>query len=472
MIHPRFNLGIDDQRVLIGALRIVDILIVSGTGLCAYTWRHSASGIPDHYLVAIAIGALLSANYLQIGKLYRFEGLHRFAVQFGALTASWIAVIVTLLLIAYFGKVSSGFSRMWAGYWFISAYLLLLTTRGAFSVLLHRWRLQGRLTHNVVVIGAGEFGARLIRHLNQQRSNGIRVLGLFDDQISRTPQSVGDYPVSGSIDELLLFVRKHRVDQIVIAIAWSAEDRLETLMQRLESVTADVTLCPGAAAFELPNMGYEDIGGIPMLTMQKPPLTGWSRVAKGIEDRVLAFALLMALWPLLIVIGVAIKLTSRGPILFTQRRYGFNNNEITVLKFRTMRWDSTDDSERTIQTQRNDPRVTPVGALLRRSSLDELPQLINVLLGDMSLVGPRPHSVAHNEQYAKTIDKYLVRHKVKPGITGWAQVNGLRGETHIPELMRRRVQFDLNYIENWSLLFDLKILALTIFAGFVHENAY
>ena len=472
MIHPRFNLGIDDQRVLVGALRIVDVVIVAGTGLCAYGLRHSTYSVPDHYLVAIAIGALLSANYLQIGKLYRFEGLHRFAAQFGALTASWVAVIVTLLLIAYFGKVSSGFSRIWAGYWFVSAYLMLMITRGAFSILLHRWRLQGKLTHNVVVVGAGEFGARLIRHLNQQRSGGIRVLGLFDDRETRTPTSVGGFPVLGSIDDLLLFVRTHRVDQVVIAISWSAETRLEALLQSLETVAADVTLCPGAAAFELPNMGYGDVGGIPMLTMQKPPLTGWSRVAKGIEDRVFAFTLLMALWPLLILIGMVIKLTSPGPVLFTQRRYGFNNNEITILKFRSMRWDPTDDEAQSNQTKRNDPRITPIGALLRRSSLDELPQLINVLLGDMSLVGPRPHTVAHNEQYAKTIDKYLVRHRVKPGITGWAQVNGLRGETHLPELMRRRVQFDLDYIENWSLLFDLKILALTLLTGFVHENAY
>jgi putative colanic acid biosynthesis UDP-glucose lipid carrier transferase len=472
MIHPRFSLGIDDQRVLIGILRIVDVLIVAGTGIFAFWWRHGTHNLPDQYLVAIAIGALLGANYLQIGKLYRFEGLHRFAVQFGALTASWIAVIVTLLLIAYFGKVSAGFSRIWAVSWFFSAYLLLMTTRGIFSILLHRWQLQGKLTHNIVVVGAGDFGARLIQHLKRQRGGGIRVLGLFDDRKTRSSVAVGDIPVLGSIDDLLLFVRTHRVDQVVIAISWSAGNRLETLLQSLETVAADITLCPDAAAFELPNMGYADVGGIPVLTMQKPPLTGWSRVAKEIEDRVLSFALLMALWPLLIGIGIAIKLTSRGPILFTQKRYGFNNNEITILKFRTMRWGNTGVADAADHTKRNDPRITPIGALLRRSSLDELPQLINVLMGDMSLVGPRPHSVAHNEQYAQSIDKYLVRHKVKPGITGWAQVNGLRGEIHVPELMRRRVQFDLYYIENWSLLFDLKILALTVFTGFVHENAY
>lgn len=472
MIFPRFSLGMDDQRVIIGALRIVDILIVVGAGLGAYVMRHGAQNIADHYLVAIAIASLLTANYLQLGKLYRFEGLQRFALQFGALTASWVAVIVTLLLMAYFGKVSEEFSRIWAIYWFSIAYISLVVVRSVFALLLHRWRLQGRLTYNVAVVGAGNVGARLVRHLDRQKGSGIRILGLFDDRMTRIPNTIGDHPVIGTVDDLLLFVRKHRVDQIVIALSWSAESRLADILQRLQTVAADVTLCPGAAAFELPNMGYGDVGGVPMLTVLKPPLTGWNRIVKGIEDRVLAVTLLMALWPMLIAIGTAIKLTSPGPVLFSQRRYGFNNNEISVLKFRSMRWDPDYDAEQSNQTQRNDPRITSIGAFLRQTSLDELPQLINVLLGDMSLVGPRPHAVAHNEEYAQIIDKYLVRHKVKPGITGWAQVNGLRGETHTPELMRRRVQYDLDYIEHWSLLFDLKILALTVFTGLVHENAY
>lgn len=472
MKFPRFSLGMEDQRVIIGALRVVDVLTVVGTGLGAYVMRHGAQNIPDHYLVAIAIASLLTANYLQLGKLYRFEGLQNFALQFGALTASWAAVIVTLLLLAYFGKVSEEFSRIWATYWFSAAYVSLVIVRSVFSLLLHRWRLQGRLTYNVAVVGAGTVGARLVRHLDRHKGSGIRILGLFDDRRTRIPDTIGDHRVIGTVDDLLLFVRKHRVDQIVIAISWSAENRLSEMLQRLQTVAVDVTLCPGAAAFELPNMGYGDVGGVPMLTVLKPPLTGWNRIAKGIADRVLAFTILMALWPMLIAIGAAIKLTSPGPVFFSQRRYGFNNNEISVLKFRSMRWDPNDDEEQSNQTKRNDPRITRIGAFLRQTSLDELPQLINVLVGDMSLVGPRPHAVAHNEEYAQTIDKYLVRHKVKPGITGWAQVNGLRGETHSPDLMRRRVQYDLDYIENWSLLFDLKILALTIFTGFVHENAY
>jgi exopolysaccharide biosynthesis polyprenyl glycosylphosphotransferase len=373
----------DDQRVIIGALRVVDVLIVVGTGLGAYVLRHGTINVADHYLVAIAISGLLTANYFQLGKLYRFEGLHRFAPQFGALTASWVAVIVTLLLMAYFGKVSDEFSRIWATYWFGAAYVSLVVTRSVFSLLLHRWRLQGRLTYNVVVVGAGDVGTRLVEHLDRQKSSGIRIIGLFDDRKTRIPHTIGEHRVMGTVDDLLLFVRKHRIDQIVIAISWSAENRLTEMLQRLQTVAIDVTLCPGAAAFELPNMGYGDVGGVPMLTVLKPPLTGWNRVTKGIEDRVLAFTILMALWPMLIAIGIAIKLTSPGPIFFSQSRYGFNNNEISVLKFRSMHWDPDDDGVGSNQTKRNDPRITPIGSFLRQTSLDELPQLINVLLGDM-----------------------------------------------------------------------------------------
>jgi Undecaprenyl-phosphate glucose phosphotransferase len=221
----------------------------------------------------------------------------------------------------------------------------------------------------------------------------------------------------------------------------------------------------------LPVRRFLPLAGVPMLAVLERPLSGWNFVLKALEDRVLAAILIVLFAPILLLIAVAIKLDSRGPVFFRQKRYGFNNNPITVYKFRSMHVGAaSDDSVQ--QARRNDPRVTRVGAILRRTSLDELPQLFNVFSGEMSLVGPRPHAVVHNEQYAKIIDDYLSRHRVKPGITGWAQVNGLRGETDTPEKMARRVQFDLYYIDNWSLLFDVKILMLTPFLGFVNKNAY
>ena len=230
-------------------------------------------------------------------------------------------------------------------------------------------------------------------------------------------------------------------------------------------------LCPEEISLELPHLGYGEVAGIPMLKLSERPLSGWSVFAKGLEDRILGVCLLIAFSPLLIAIALAIKLNSRGPVLFRQKRYGFNNNEFWVLKFRTMRAAPASDKN-VEQAKRGDPRITTVGRILRRTSLDELPQLVNVVRGEMSLVGPRPHAVAHNEEYATVINEYLSRHRVKPGITGWAQINGFRGETQTLDLMRQRVQHDLYYIENWSVLFDLRILVMTLFVGFVHRNAY
>jgi putative colanic acid biosynthesis UDP-glucose lipid carrier transferase len=471
MLPARPILDLDDQQVVVGALRFADILMVAATGFASYWFRHGTYRVPEEYLVAIAIGALLTANYMQIAKLYRFAELHRFALQFGTLTASWSAVILTILLIGYFGKVSENFSRVWAVSWFVSAYIALAALRGLVSLLLDRWARQGRLTYNVVIVGAGTFGERLVRYLERQRNAGVRVLGLFDDRRTRVPTSIDGHVVIGGVDELLAFARRERIDEIAVALPWTAEARLVEILKKLRTLPVDVKLCPGDVAFDLPNLGYGEVAGVPMLTLLKPPLTGWKLIVKAIEDRMMSAFLVFLFAPLMLLIALGIRMTSVGPILFRQKRYGFNNNEITVLKFRTMRWDPV-ASAVVPQAQRNDSRVTWFGRLLRHSSLDELPQLFNVLRGDMSLVGPRPHAVAHNEQYAAMIDEYLSRHRVKPGITGWAQVNGLRGEIRTPELMRRRVQYDLDYIENWSLLLDLKILAMTPFVGFVHENAY
>ena len=473
MFIRKFSLGIDDQRAMTRLLRIADILIVVATGTGAYWARHGAWSLPDEYIVAIGIGALLAANYIHIARLYEFSELQRFALQFGSLTASWLAVIVTMLLIAYFGKVTQSYSRVWGVTWFATAYLLLVLARGAFLLLLDRWRESGDLTYNVVVVGAGEPGQKLLQHLKRHQRSAVRVVGLFDDRKTRIPETVEGYPLDGTVDDLLLFVRENRIDQIAIAIPWSAQERINTILQKLSTVAVDVKLCPDEAAFEIPNMGYDTVAGIPMLTVLKPPLTGWSRILKGFEDRILGALILLVIWPVLLVIALGIRMTGPGPILFRQLRYGFNNNEFTVFKFRTMRTEaSAESSDQVIQASRDDPRVTSFGRFLRRTSLDELPQLFNVMRGEMSLVGPRPHAVAHNVEYAEIVDRYLVRHKVKPGITGWAQVNGFRGETSTPSMMRQRVQYDLQYIENWSLLFDLKILTLTLFTGFVHENAY
>jgi putative colanic acid biosynthesis UDP-glucose lipid carrier transferase len=270
---------------------------------------------------------------------------------------------------------------------------------------------------------------------------------------------------------LVALARTTKVDSVIVALPWKPADRLRQALSRLQTVAVDVRLCPEAFELDLPPRGYTALAGESLLNVYQRPLPGWSLLIKELEDKILGSILTVLALPVMAIIALAIRLDSPGPVLFRQKRFGFNNDEITIYKFRTMYVGGAADPKVT-QARRGDPRVTRVGRLLRRASLDELPQLFNVLRGDMSLVGPRPHAVAHNEHYAKIIDGYLARHRVKPGITGWAQINGLRGATETPELMRQRVAHDLHYIDNWSLYFDLRILAHTVLFSLVDRNAY
>jgi putative colanic acid biosynthesis UDP-glucose lipid carrier transferase len=461
----------DLQTLVLGALRVADAAVIAGAAFAAYWARHDSWLIPDLYLIAILAAAGLAANYLQIARVYVFENLSRLASQFGKIAMAWSAVMASLLALAYFTQTSVAFSRAFAIGWYALGFGGLILVRLLLLVLIDRWRRQGRLAMNVAVIGAGEMGRAFLKHLADVATHECRIVGVYDDRKDRLPETIEGQRVAGTVDDLIAYCRTNPVDEIVVALPWQASADLQELIKKLKIVPVDVKLCPDYIGTYLPARGFHAIAGIPMLSVLERPLSGWSLVLKALEDRILAAILLVLLAPLLLAIAAAVKLDSPGPALFRQRRYGFANNEIVVFKFRTMFHQRAEDAS-VPQATRNDPRVTRIGKFLRRSSLDEFPQLLNVLMGDMSLVGPRPHAVAHNEQYATIIDDYLARHRVKPGMTGWAQVNGLRGETDTPEKMRRRVQFDLYYIDNWSLLFDLKILALTPLAILGKENAY
>jgi Undecaprenyl-phosphate glucose phosphotransferase len=324
-------------------------------------------------------------------------------------------------------------------------------------------------------VGATELALRLIRQLRGQAAEQYRLVGVYDDRTTRLPSSLAELGIrrAGTLADLVARFREEPIDEIVLALPWSESVRIKAILKDLRTLPTNVRLCPETVGFELPVHGFATVAGVPMLGIFERPLAGWSVVAKAVEDRVVGALVLFLVLPLMGWIALAIKLTSPGPVLFGQRRFGFNNNEFVLYKFRTMVPDAApEENESVPQATRNDPRVTRLGAFLRRTSLDELPQLFNVLRGDMSMVGPRPHAIAHNRQFADLIDDYLSRHRVKPGMTGWAQVNGLRGEIDSPQKIQLRVQYDLYYIDHWSLLFDLKILLLTLFVGFVHENAY
>ena len=461
--------------VLLGVMRFGDIATVIICGVLAYFWRHGFTEIPERYWLAVGIASLLTAQIFHFSRLYMFSVLDRLFRQVGLLLPAWGAVGMMLIAMMFFTKSGEDFSRVWAATWFVATLIGFVSLRIWLKISLMRWRAQGHLNRNIAIVGAGSHGRRLIEHLHAQTDGrGFNLIGLFDDRRTRIPASdIDGVPILGTVEDLIALSRKNRVDLVIIALPWTAEARLVQIINQLRQCPVDLQLCPEDIGFRLFDRRIDYMAGVPMLTVFERPLTGWNYVLKEIEDRVLAALILLLISPILLLIALAIKVESSGPVLFRQQRYGFNNNLITVLKFRSMYHDRPPDSESgTPQAQRHDPRITAVGRFLRRTSLDELPQFFNVLQGSMSIVGPRPHAVAHNEQYAEVINQYYGRHRVKPGITGWAQIHGYRGETETLDKMEKRVEYDLFYIENWSLMLDLKIIFLTLFVGFVHENAY
>jgi Undecaprenyl-phosphate glucose phosphotransferase len=360
----------------------------------------------------------------------------------------------------------------WPFYWLSIALLGFLAARLGFREAVRWWPVAAYLTRNVVIVGDPALTVKLADQLVAANDPAVRLVGLFHDpQDGASPAC--PYPVLGGGAELANVARDTPIDEVIVALPWHADDRLASWMNWLRNIRSDVLLCPPVSSRASAKCVVEILAGMPLLKLVERPLSGWGYLLKEAEDRLLAAVLIVALAPVMLGIALAIRLDSKGPALFRQKRHGFNNNVIDVLKFRTMAVETSQAGTDVVdQATRNDPRVTRVGRWLRRTSLDELPQLFNVLKGQMSLVGPRPHAVAHNERYARVINAYLGRHRVKPGITGWAQVHGYRGETDTLEKMERRVQCDLFYIENWSLLLDQLILLRTIAVVLFGRNAY
>ncbi len=457
--------------LITGSLRLVDVAVVLASGLLAYYARFATLGVDTFKIYSLAIGCLVTLNVFQLAGLYQFQHLTNLVEQARRLLVAWPLVIGSLLMLGFAAGLLDEVSRAWVAMWLLFGFVGLAAARALGRLQILRWYQAGRLTLNIAVIGAGEHGRRFIEHLRQQERH-VNIIGLFDDRRDRIPDFIAGFPVLGTVDDLLLFARRYRIDQVVVALPWGAEDRLLNWLKKLKTLPADIRLCPDVIGFHLPHRGVSHIAGVPMLNVFEKPIAGWDSVVKAVEDRVLASLILLMIMPVMLVVAAAIKVTSPGPVFFKQKRYGFNNEIIEVYKFRSMHVDRCSTDATVAQATKDDDRITPLGRILRKTSLDELPQFINVVRGEMSIVGPRPHAVAHNEQYAKLIDEYLARHKVKPGITGWAQVNGLRGETDTLDKMERRVQYDLHYIENWSLAFDIRIILMTLLVGFTHPNAY
>ncbi len=458
----------DPLKLLAGFVGIADALVIFLLSEVAFVLRHGLEPMPVEILSTSVLASLLTVNVLTISGAYGTHIKDRFIAQTGQAARAWTIVFVLLLIIGYLTKTVSDFSRLWAVLWYLSGLLGLAAVRLAATGAVRRWKTRGRLASTVAIVDLSGRGAEFARRLQRNVSNQIRLVGVFSaDEHELERSHVGDL-----LDVAPLF----RIDEIFVVVADLSDVimpvDLPLLLNRLGTIPTNVRICP-----LLPELGQTPIRdtalvyGVPVLTVHRRPLGAWSSVAKRIEDLAVGAVALVLLSPVMAMVALAVKLDSPGPVLFRQKRQGFNNNEFIVLKFRSMTHEPAPDTT-VVQAVRNDPRVTRIGRFLRRSSLDELPQIFNVLRGDMSLVGPRPHAVAHNEQYGKLIDGYLGRHRVQPGITGWAQVNGLRGETDTIDKMRKRVEFDLNYINNWSIILDFKIIVLTAISILFDRHAY
>lgn len=356
-------------------------------------------------------------------------------------------------------------------FWYFAVLAYFFVMRSVSKLLLYVIRRRGFNQRNVVIVGAGEVGVKLANSIFHSDELGLNVIAFYDDNINcKVNTDQENLKIAGSLIELVNDAKLMKVDRIYITLSMRHMPYIKQVISALSDSTCSVILVPDMFSFDLLNSRMGRLNGIPTISIYDTPMEGANRLVKRLEDFILSLLILILISPILLLIAVAIKLTSPGPILFKQNRYGIEGQKINVYKFRSMT--AMDNGDRVVQAQKGDARITPLGSFLRRTSLDELPQFINVLQGNMSIVGPRPHAVAHNEEYRRLIGGYMLRHKVKPGITGWAQINGWRGETDTLDKMQKRVDFDLNYISNWSLIWDLKIIFLTIFKGFINKNAY
>lgn len=426
----------------------------------------------DKYLILGILGGLFLVLFSQGTGVYsQWRGRTLFA-GFKLVIQAWIFTWLALLAIAFLLKDSSHFSRLIIAIWAISTPIALFMYRLLLRYLLGYLRAKGWNTTRVAIIGAGDLGKRLAKTLRDAKMLGYQPTEFFDDNPSIRGKVYYNIPVIASIDDFMNIEHySTHFDEIYITLPLRAEERIKQVLNALADSTVTVKFIPDCFAFDLLHSRMTDIGGMPIISVYDSPLNNLTnRVIKRAEDIFLSILILILILPILLIIAVAVKVTSKGPVLFKQKRYGLNGKDIVVWKFRSMK--VMEDDDHVPQATKDDTRFTKIGAFLRRTSLDELPQFFNTLTGRMSIVGPRPHAKAHNEQYRGLIQKYMLRHTVKPGITGWAQINGFRGETETLDKMEKRVHFDLYYIDNWSFWMDIKIILLTIVKGFINKNAY
>nr|WP_319534990.1 undecaprenyl-phosphate glucose phosphotransferase [uncultured Vibrio sp.] len=427
------------------------------------------STLDKDYVILSFVAGISFLLMAESGSLYRSWRTSSFKAQAFITCMSWLITVVLLFAVLYFSEVYPLFDRSILGLWATITPLLLLGWRLTFRMGLAYLRTMGLNTRTAIIIGQTPHGITLANEIQNHTEHGVLFDGFYDERSTkRLPHS--QYPIKGPVDQALERAKKGEVDYVYIAMPMHANERIAALLNQFSDTTANTYLIPDFFTYNLLHSRWDQIGQVQTLSVFDTPFAGVSSWIKRLEDIIFSSLILLLIAPILIAIAIGIKATSKGPVIFKQHRYGLDGRKIAVWKFRSMT--TMDQGNHIKQATKNDPRITPLGGFLRRTSLDELPQFFNVLQGTMSIVGPRPHAVAHNEEYRQIVDRYMLRHKVKPGITGWAQINGYRGETDTLDKMEKRVEFDLEYIHQWSVWMDVKIIFLTVFKGFTGANAY
>lgn len=463
--------------LVVFAMRLVEFLTISFAGMLALYLRFAElqpESLPI-YTRSMLVGALIFALVAEVMGAYDVDCHFSLRSAWQRVLGAWTVTGLFLVTIGFLLQVSGDFPRGWAITWFVSAVFMLAGIRASMTIWIRRLKRHGVFNSRVAIYGASLQGQKLAGYIRGNPKLTISLVGFFDDRRDgRVPVIVDDLPVFGTSDDLVLMIRDGLIDQVIVALPWSASQRIQQVVQKIALTPVRIRLAPDLANFVYAARPLVLLGDLPVITLFERPISGIDAIVKRLEDLLLTGLILLFLWPVMLLTAIAVKLDSPGPVFFRQPREGFNNQRFDVLKFRSMTHNDC-QVDGVQQATRGDKRVTRVGRIIRATSLDELPQLLNVLQGNMSLVGPRPHAPstrANGRLFHEVVQTYAARHKVKPGITGWAQVCGWRGETDTEDKLLRRFEHDLHYIENWSVTFDIYILFRTIFAVLFPKNAF